>query len=85
MKIKFGFRGQFLGAPEPKKYDNGMSYSISVMHEGDVGAIKCDESVYNRVCDGQFAFGTPCVFTAVYNSDYRSVKIEKLKIDDKAM
>lgn len=84
MKIGFGFKGQFLGAPEPKEYDNGKSYSISIMCDGDVGQVKCDESIYQRAVDGEFSFGASCVFHAVYNSDYRSVKIAKMRLDDKA-
>lgn len=84
MDIKFGFKGQFLGTPEPKQYDNGKSYSISIMVDGQVGQVKCDEAVYSRAFDGEFPFGSSCLFNATYNTDYRSARINKMKLDTKA-
>lgn len=84
MKIKFAFRGQFLGLPEPKKYDNGLSYAVSIMVDGDVGQVKCEEKVYEQIAEGFVHFGDNCLFNAVYNSDYRSCKIDRVKLDTKA-
>lgn len=83
MKIKFAFKGVFLGVPEPKRYDNGMSYSVSVMCDGDVGSLKCDENVYGMCVEGAYPFGADCKFNAIYNSDYRSVKIDRIIMVDK--
>lgn len=85
MKIKFAFKGQYLGLPEPKKYDNGLSYSMSIMVEGEVGQLKCEEKVYEQVTDGYIHFGDNCIFNAIYNTDYKSCKIDRVKIDNKAV
>lgn len=79
MKIEFVFNGSYLGAPAPKEYDGKKSYSVSVMVNGEVGSLKCEEHIHQRATDGEFAFGETVKCHAVYNSDYRSLKIDKMK------
>ena len=54
------------------------------MVDGEVGQVKCEEKVYERIAEGGLQFGDSCLFNAVYNSDYRSCKIDRFKLESKA-
>lgn len=87
MKVNVEFNGILVGAKEkPYTMQNGQqgtSYSLALEHCEDVGNVKCLKKVYDVVKAGAFPKYASCTFHAVYDTDYRNMSVEDLKLAEK--
>lgn len=88
MKIDMKFDGTLISAKESEyKSQNGSmqkSYSLAVEHQDDAGNISCEKSVYDAVRNGVFPKYASCVISAVYDTNYKNLRIYDLRVKEKA-
>lgn len=79
MKVSVNFEGILIGAKESeyKRQDGGVgkTYSLAVEVNDEAGNLPCDEKVYASVRNGMFSKYSFCRFYAVYDSQYKNLKL----------
>ena len=84
MKLNVNFKGILISASEkPYKLQNGgtgTSYSLGLECSGEVGNVKCTESVFNQFKSGAVPKYSTCDFAAVYDTDYKNMSVDSVMV-----